>query len=290
MALGYEGWAKMNVNGTEDLVLCTGASIPHSRLRLDSNSGYGGAIKTPAAGMGIGFPHNYDFVSFAGSLNFEAHAGVITNQILPWLFDRQKAASVSFQSRKDNISNHVECFWNSINLNTSSGSAVEGSLEFTALDFALAQGGDYIGNKTGDGYLCNAQGGLNIPDPIISNVMIPYWQTSVLADGSLVEFVSWNLDFSQDIVQFFVCENNVNPIAPKFLASGPMTVTFTGDYMFVNTSTWAIPDFLSTLRINIGTTQIKMKRGERDLDRDDVQTSDSPVPISVEYTIYELEP
>jgi hypothetical protein len=120
--------------------------------------------------------------------------------------------------------------------------------------------------------------------------MIPYWKTNVVIDGALVEFMSWNLDISQDIVQFFVCEDNANPIAPKFLAAGPMTVTFSGDYMFVNTSSWSIPDFVNTLYINIGTTQIKMKRAERNVDRDDVQSGDSPTPINVEYAVYELEP
>jgi len=293
MALGYEGWAKLDVNGTETLLLCTGASVPESRIRLESNSGYGGQIKTPANEIGIGFPHAYDWSSFDGSMSFEVFKSLIDDQITPWLFDRQKAATVSLQSRRNNQNIHTECFWNSISLNTSSGASVEGSIGFLAVDTGTyALGGGYVENKKGDGYLCPfPPAGLQGPQSLIPNIMVPYWQSSVYIDSAFVDFMSWNLDYSQDIVKFFTCEGNVNPIAPKFLAAGPMTVTFTGEYFFYSaTPGWTVPNDLATLDINIGTSQLKMKRGERTNSRDDVQSADSPTPINVEYALFEIVP
>lgn len=294
MALGYEGWAKLNVNGTETLLLCTGASVPENRIRLESSSGYGGQIKTPTAEIGIGFPHTYDWSAFDGSMSFEVFKSIIDAQITPWLFDRQKAATVTLQSRRNNQNIHTECFWNSISLNTSAGAAVEGSIGFVAVDTGTyAMGGGYLENKTGfQGFQCSLPAGLQAPQPIVANVMIPYWQSTVYIDTAFVDFMSWNLDYSQDIVRFFACEGfQGSPRAPKFLAAGPMTVTFTGEYFFYSAApTWTVPDYLSTLNLNIGTSTLKMKRGERTNSRDDVVTGESPVPINVEYSFYEIAP
>jgi hypothetical protein len=292
VALGYEGWAKLNINGTEDLVLCTGASVPLSRIRLDSSSGYGGQIKTPVTEIGIGSPHTYDWSNFDGSVNFEVHESIITNQLKPWILDRQKAGIITTQSRYAANNMHAECFWNSISLNTSSQSLVEGSIGFVAVDTGTyVQGGGYTANKTGNGYLCNP-GSLGIPDPLTANIAIPFWKTFVTIDTVNIPFLSWNLDYSQDIVKFFACENNANPVQPKFLAAGPMTVNFTGEYMMVQTPltpAWTVPNYLTTLYITLGSLQMKTKRGELTSSKDDVVGGDSPVPISVEYALYEVE-
>jgi len=296
VALGYEGWAKLNVNGTDNLMLCTGASIPHDVLRLESNSGYGGTINGIGT-TGIGFPHNYDFAHYSGSINFELYAAIITNQLKPWIFDRQKAATVSIQSRKDNINLHTESFWTSINLSTSAGAVVEGSVGFNVLDYTYDQGGDYIGNKVGNEYFVSHPG-LGIPSPLFTeipdltrtDVMIPFWDTSVFIEGNMVEFAAWNLDFTQDLVTFYACEDFSTPQPPKFLAAGPMTVAFSGDYMFVNTSSWAAEDFINSLYIKIGTETMWLKRLERNSDKDDVVSGDSMTSIAVDYTAYELDP
>ena len=294
MALGYEGWAKIDVNGTETLLLCTGASLPENRIRLESSSGYGGQIKTPADEIGIGSPHSYDWSAFDGSMNFEVFESVIDDQIVPWLFDRQKAATLSVQTRRNNQNIHTECFWNSINVNTSAGAVVEGSIGFVAVDTGTyVMGGGYIENKTGSEFFCSLPPpvGLQMPEPLVSNIMIPYWQSSVYIDSAFVDFMSWNLDYSQDIVKFFTCENNANPIAPKFLAAGPMAVNFTGEYFFYSaTPSWNVPDDVSTLNVNIGNSQLKLKRGELTSSRDDLETADSPIPINVEYSLYEIVP
>lgn len=297
MALGYEGWAKLDINGTEDLVLCTGASVPISRLRLESNSGYGGRLKTPVNEIAIGMPHTYDWDEYDGSLSFEVHPAIITNQLKPWVFDRQKAGTIKISSRKGNENFHTSCFWSSISLNTSSGSNVEGSIGFVAIDSGTyAVGGDYIGNKQGSNFLSDP-GSLGIPNPLqvdnqfpfTNTGLIPYWQTRVKMDSVYVDFISWNLDFTQDVVKFFACEKNASPVEPKFLAVGPMSLVFSGEYMFVGTSPWAVPDFLNNLSVDIGPEVIKMKRGEKNSYRDDVVSGESLVPISVEYSVYELE-
>lgn len=295
MALGYEGLAKMMVGSTEDLFLCTGASIPKARARLESSSGYGGQIKNPVAEIGIGTPRNYDWEVFSGSVNFEVTRDLVLNQLKPWLFDRQKKARITLQSRKDNVQRLDNCYWNNITMTAASGSAVTGSIGFVALKRDLyVQGGGYIANKTGGNVLCNP-GVLNVPLPLNPNSFpnmspVPFWNSKVTIDGNDIEFVTWTLNFSQEVVKFFACEANVDPVEPKFMAVGPMTAQFTGDYMFVETTPtpWDIPDLLTTLTVAIAGAEIKLETLELTTDGDDVRDQNAPAVIAVDYSAYEL--
>lgn len=295
MALGYEGWAKLNVSGSakEHLVLCTGASVPESRSRVDSGSGYGGAVISPTTEIGIGSPHAYDWSVNDGSISFEATAAFVDEQFIFWLFNRQTPAAVNLRTRKNNVQTFSNCFWNALSLSASSGAAVEGSVNFTALqEDAYTVGGDYILNPEGDKYFITP-GAMEVPDPVIANVMVPFWKSFVTIDsgagGIVVPFETWSIDFSQEVVKFFACEHNSTAQEPKFIAVGPMTATFSGDYMFVQTSAWTVVDSLTSLYINVDSTQLKTKRLELTSKTDAVQGAETPTPISVEYAIYEIE-
>lgn len=296
MALGYEGWAKLNVSGStrEYLVPCTGASVPENRNRIESSSGYGGRISSPTTEIGIGNPHAYDWSVNEGSISFEATADFITEQLVYWLFHRQNPASVDLKSRRNNVQTFANCFWTSIGLSASSNAFVEGSVNFTAIQRdAYTAGGGYVENRDGDNLIVPPQT-FGFPTPLTPNLIVPFWKSYVTIDsgsgGVLVPFETWSLDFSQEVVKFFASEHNSVAQEPKFIAVGPMTATFSGDHIFVQTSTWAVVDVLTSLYINIDTAQVKTKRLERATDSDPVQSMDSPTPISVEYTIYELAP
>jgi hypothetical protein len=293
MALGYEGWAKLKVGTTEELVLCTGASVPRARQLLESSSGYGGQIKTPVNEMGLGLPHNYDWVVWDGSINFEVHQDLLTNQLKPWIFDRQKAAEVTLKTRESNAQSFLKCYWNNISLTADEGSAVTGSLGFVSLDRdSYTVGGDYIANKEGDELLCNP-GSLNIPMPLqmdYARAPVPFWFSTVNIDGREVEFVTWTLDYSQEVVKFFKCEANAAVQAPAYIAVGPMTVTFTGSYLIYATtpSPWTFPDTLSTLTVTIADEEMKMEDLESRTTTDAVQAPQALTPIDVEYAAYTL--
>ena len=77
MALGYEGYVKLD----DIYVLGTGTSVPRARVRLDSTSGYGGKIKTPVEEIGIGSPHNYDWLLWDGSVSFEVTKEIWTSTL-----------------------------------------------------------------------------------------------------------------------------------------------------------------------------------------------------------------
>jgi len=288
MGLGYEGYISLQVDAIADVALGTGGGVPESRQRLESSSGYGGRIKTPVSEMGIGLPHNYDWSSYDGSMDFDVHEDFLTNQIIPWIFDRQKGAIVNVQTRADNVQTFPKCYWNSINLSASEGGLLTGSIGFVGMDRSVyTRGGDYIGNKTGGNTLC-AGGSPVFPTPLQLGVTIPYWNTFVDIDASLVEFTSWSLDFNQDVVKFFGCNSNTNVQEPSYVAVGPMSITFTGDYMFVGAASFLSPDTLTSLYVTMGGEQIKLEDLELLTDTDVLQGQDAIVPVSIDYTAYTL--
>jgi hypothetical protein len=173
------------------------------------------------------------------------------------------------------------------------GAAVTGSIGFVALErSAFSQGSDYIGNKKGNGYLCDP-GSLYIPEPlnIDANLSpVPFWNSVVWIDGDKVEFITWTLNFSQEVVKFFTCESNSDPVEPRFMAVGPMTAQFTGDYFFysMTPTLWNIPDSVSTLTVNIAGEVINLEELELTTDSDDVRGQNDQAVIAVDYAAYKL--
>lgn len=294
MALGYEGYVTLKVDTIQDVALGQGGGVPRARQRLESAGGYGGTISTPVSQVGIGAPRNYDWEVFDGSMDMDVHEDFLTNQLKAWIFDRQSAGEVFFQTREGNIQQFNNCYWSSINLSAAENGFLGGSVNFVAMQRdSYTRGGDYIDNKTGTNGLCSGVQSPVYPTPLNSGVLnvdpIPYWNTFVEIDTSLVEMTSWNLDFSQEVVKFFGCFSNATAQEPKYVAVGPMTATFTGDYMFVSsTGAFASPDTLSTLYVTMGSEQIKLENLELTTDADALQGQDALVPVSLEYAAYTL--
>ena len=293
MALGYEGYVSLQRDAIADVALGTGGGVPRAHQRLESSSGYGGQIKTPVAEMGIGLPRTYDWITYDGSLEFDVNSAFLDNQIKPWIFDRQDSAVVRFHTRSGNIQRFDNCFWSSISLSASEGSALSGSVGFVAVDRQeYTQGGDYIANKEGVQGFCDSVTGFDQPlNPFVHNLSpIPFWNTFVEVDGTLTEFLTWNLEFNQEVVKFFGCFNSATPQEPKFIGTGPMTVSFNGDYMPLTgvTAAFAVPDVLTSLYVTMGDIQIKTESLDLQSDSDVLQGNDAVVPISVEYAAYTL--
>jgi len=300
MGLGYEGYATIKVNSITELVLCTGAAVPKARVRLESSSGYGGKIDETSGGsgdyseMGVGLPRAYDWVQYDGNISFDIHEDLFTNQISPWVFDRQSKAEIVLQSRAANEQEFLNCFWNNITMSAADGNAVNGSISFVALERdTYTVGGDYEANKEGENFLCNVPSGWNVPEPLnphadFDKVPVPFWRSRVVINGTLQTFTTWNVDLSQEVVKFFACEHNANPVEPKWLAVGPMTATFTGDYMSADTFTFTAPDTLTSLYIHIADQVLKLEDLELTSAPDPVQDQNALTPLSVEYAAYEL--
>lgn len=293
MALGYEGYVSLKVNTLHDVALGQGGGVPRARQRLESSSGYGGQISSPVSEIGIGLPDNYDWDVFDGSMDFDLNEDFLINQIKPWIFDRQKGAVVNFQTRGSNVQQFNKCYWNSISLSTGEGDSLGGSIGFVAMQRdSYTRGGNYIGNKTGGNTLCAGGSDPDFPDqlnPDNDNINpIPYWNTFVEINGTLIEMTTWSLDFNQEVVKFFGCLNNSTVQEPKYVAVGPLTVNFTGDYMFVETATFSSPISLSTLYVTMGSEQIKLEDLELTTDTDNLQGQGSIVPVSLEYAAYTL--
>lgn len=301
MALGYEGLIKLGAY----YVLGTGSAVPRTRIRLESSSGYGGKIKTPEDEIGIGLPFNYDWSQVDGSINFEMTEDVFVNELKPWVFDRQTVKEINLVSRKENIQQYTQCLFNSISISASDGAAVDGSVGFVALkqdDYAW--GKLYKDNRLGESndgtngnIICPPS---NFPDPLNpaadkNKNPIPYWNTVIKVTATSTErvknFTTWSLDFSQEVVKFFGCNNNSTVQEPLFMAVGPMTVIFSGSFMddFTATENGYLGDHLKQIEVDIASSKIKLLRLEATSESDDVQTADTPVPLTVEYAAYEIK-
>ena len=293
MAMGYEGLVTLKVNSIEDVALATSASVPQARQRLDSSSAYGGEKANPD--MAIGSPHIYDWTTWDGSIDYEVHTDFLTNQIIPWIFDRQSSAEAFLQSRNSNVQQFNSCYWSSINLSASEGANLSGSVSFVAIDRDThSRGGDFIGNKQGSSPFCASTTEVypNSLGQDFAKNPIPYWNTQVSIDtgGGLTDydFTSWTLDFSQDVVKAFSCEANSSVQPPKYIAVGPLTVSFSGEYFFVNTDNFGIPTSLDSLKVTMDSESITMEDLELESDTDAVQDASSLSVVSVQYTAYTL--
>jgi hypothetical protein len=105
-----------------------------------------------------------------------------------------------------------------------------------------------------------------------------------------VDFITWSLSFSQEVVKFFTCESSLLPIAPKYLAVGPMSVVFSGSYI----SSELLLDSIPELTILIGPPdeepiEITLERLEKNTEQDDLQTGESLTTVDVEYSVYNVD-
>jgi len=301
MALGYEGYVQIGLT----VALGTGTSVPRARARIESSAGYGGKIVGSPAGfrMGVGFPRAYDWTTYDGSVDMELNRLIWKEELNPWIFDRQSARDIIIVTRKDGEQNFNQtAFWSSISISASEGSAVTSSVSFVALNMTTYTFGatgleGYIDNKKGFGMFCppwsNVPLPLNKADSGRRNINpIPFWNTKIQlpAGPTVIDFTSWTLDFSQDVVKFFTCQDegsttDPGALEPAYLAVGPMTVTLSGSYMLRD----RLGDNIDELDVILDDQTLKLKMLENTTVSDDLQNSDALVPLTVEYAVYNLD-
>jgi hypothetical protein len=120
---------------------------------------------------------------------------------------------------------------------------------------------------------------------------IPFWYSKILFGVEALDFLSWSLDFSQSVVKFQACNHTVGPQAPAYVGVGPMTISLSGAWMWINSSVPATypGDSVAAATVQIADTSIGLKKLELQTSSDDVQSSDSTTPVQLEYAVYELD-
>ena len=288
MAIGYEGIAYVD----NDIFLCSGANVPRTRNRLESSSGYGGRLSSPVGETAIGNPHTYDWSTYDGSVNFELNKKFFDNIVKNWIFNRQKTKQIELKPRSDSYQKFTYCYWNSISLSASEGSAVTGSIGFSAIDrddFDIED--DYRNNKTGFIACADLASSGDIPSLSPNLNPIPFWYTRISATGLIqagIEVLSWSLTANQSVEKFFKCLGNTYAQAPFRIGVGPMTINLQMDIMVLNTSLASLPSTLNNVVLHLGTSSIQFDDLEIDSDDDGLQVGATPVALSVSYSAYKL--
>lgn len=262
MALGYEGYIKIGGNWC----LGTGSAIPNTAVLINSSGAYGGKI-TSATEMGIGAPHAYDWSSWDGSLDFELTSELVVD-LKGWILDTRDTTKNILVSTRYNNLQEWSGYWSNINFAASEGSMATGSCSFVAMD------------RTSYTYGSNTQKE-NSETGIFDLVSIPYWETQI--DGYV--FLEWSLDFTQDVVRFFACNMQVDPVVPAYVGVGPVAISLSGTYILADDEMSTFP---GTMTVKIGTTDIDLKSVELQSQSDDVVTGNGLVPIAVTMDAYEV--
>jgi hypothetical protein len=285
------GWVQLG----SIYALGTGTAVPRSRSRIDSSGAYGQNV-IGVSTIGIGAPRAYDWDIYDGTLNFEITKDIFL-ALKAWVLARASQTTITFSTRKDNEQSFVDTLWNSISISASEGALLDGSLGFTAMDRASYAYGfqgiqGYYDNKVGAGLLCPLAAGMPAPlNSLNTNYNpIPFWDSKVTLGADVYDFLSWTLDFSQEVVKFFGCTNEASPQAPLYMGVGPMTVTLSGAFMWLDPTMPATfpADSIATAKVDVADVSMSFAKLELNTSSDDVQAPDSTVPVNVEYSIYEL--
>ena len=291
MALGYEGYVKLG----SIYALGTGTAVPRSRILITSGGAYGQNV-IGVNTIGIGAPRTPDWDVYDGSISFEITKDIFLaakNAVL----NRSTNLAIQFSTRKDNLQSFTDAYWNSISISASEGGLLDGSLGFVAMDRASYLYGmqglqGYYDNKAGAGLLCPLAAGMPAPLNSLNTNYNPFpsWFSKVTLGGSVYDFLSWTLDFSQEVVKFFGCTNAAGPQAPLYVGVGPMTVTLSGAFMWLDPAMPAAfpADNIATAKVDVSDVSMSFAKLELNTSSDDVQAPDSTVPVNVEYSIYEL--
>jgi len=249
MALGYEGWLKLD---PEVMCLATGTAISRSSNRIESMSGFGGqknTTDTNSQSMGISYPRTYDYPIYDGSFDLEMNLAVRDLIFDTYILQPQNSFTLDYSTRSNTQITMDENYWNSISIQASEGSFVTCSLGFVGLSHDVLNGGtdSFCDNQFGQGYAAGIfkVDQTNPLNPCSDNLNpIPFWiappkltySSNPDVNGIADKCTDWNMDFSRNVVKFFSCENVTKSVtpkvvdneapAPKFIASGPMSITF----------------------------------------------------------------
>jgi len=281
MPIGYEGYAKLNGKSG----LCTGASVPRTRVRLDSAAGYGADWVE-----GIQTPRNYDWDTFDGSLTFEVTQEILS-EVITWMDytnGRNTSRPIEIHSRFDSEQSFPECYWNSISLSASEGSLAECNIGFVAIDGPkeYVAKDDFINNRTG----VTSAADFKLLNPLNSNVNsdpVPFWKTSIsnawsTAGTGKVEPISWTLTLNQDVQKIFTCGYSSITKAPDYIGIGQITGELQVEMLILN-DTITISDDING-SVTIGSTTINLGNMKLESHTDDVQSD--MVPVSLVYSIF----
>ncbi len=313
MSVGYEGFAifDTDISGNGTTFLCTSASVPNQRQRIDSSAGIKGDITTLAtdATSQIGLPHYYDWSSNDGSFGFEATANIIQG-LKDWIFGRSASKRMGFSPAGYPQSWQLfpDCFWTSISFSATEGSAITGSFDFTCVAETVTRtyGNNYLNNRLGTietnfGSLTPAilqnevLGALNPSGE--QKIPIPYYKGTLSSENLLgpdlariAEPISWTITFTQEIQKQFACTASTDfytAKAPIGITIGPMNIEFQVELYLLNSS-YTIPQDPLTLTLTIDDIVFLLQQMELQQSNQEISGQGNVTNLSLSYSVYGL--
>ena len=225
MSIGYQGAVLFQVLGSSlSSILATGATFTSTDRYIKSSSGFNGPLGISYGGNSpIDLPLDVDFSEVSGNVSFEVNPATI-GMIINMVGNRSRSFGVTLVTKDGGYEQYNTCYWSDISLSGTAGSLVTGSIGVYAVKMDSYRYGEDF-SKYGNQQLSNQQGYANQP--------IPFWSTTVIADGSSIgsNLTDWNISLNQTINKFYGCPggNLSTPSAPISVAVGPVSGTFGGN-------------------------------------------------------------
>lgn len=207
-AVGYRGVCKLD----DTLVLCTGGNINLTQDPIMASGVWGAGYENAAP---IAYAWNY--LSLEGSVNFELTTGSVWGKLKAAAFTARTTAT-NITLRPDGKNGFQGNGWlSSLSFDASEGQAISGSFNFK---------GDPSGNNitaTGEGD--KSAGGVGNGSTLAGATLVPYWKTSVTANGStLKDIISWSCSYNSDIQMLKCCNNESSaPLSADYILLGEMS-------------------------------------------------------------------
>ena len=269
-----------------DFIFCDTFGIGDNSGIIESNGAYGGDLLNEQGQMAIKAPHIMDYGQVTGSLGFmpvlrDGNDSQL-KQVLDWVkYARHAPRTILTTTGATGMRGYGECYFNTISVSSSEGSAVNVDIGFDIIE-PIYQNGSFDGSTR--------QSGGTPPGQRV----IPYWMTAIQGVPSSQAITDWSLNFSQNILKKTFCmgldeEVDKAPL-PGYVLFGPLEIgisyTVTVPVETEVASLYLVYDGSATLKV--GNDSINMERLTIQSENPEITQSDGYIGYNIDYDVYKI--
>lgn len=269
-----------------DFIFCDTFGIGDNSGIISSNGAYGGDLLNQQNQMAIKSPHIMDYGQVSGSLGFmpvlKDGSESQLKQVLDWVkYERHLPKTILTTTGATGERGYGECYFNTISISSSEGSAVNVDIGFDIIE-PTYQNGSFDGSTR--------KAGGQPP----SHQIIPYWMTAIRNVPSSQAITDWSLNFSQTILKKTFCmgldETVDKAPLPSYVLFGPLEIgisyTVTVPVETEVASLYLVYGGSATLVV--GSDIIEMTRLTIQSENPEITQSDGYVGYNIDYDVHKI--